>query len=72
MEHIKRMEKEFEKLASDIGKAETFLKNEKEEPKLTDEVQREFLSQQLYHMVGHREVLRDRIKYDKEKCGLGN
>lgn len=81
MEHIKRMEEEFKelegniiKLQEDKTKAEDFFKKETEEPKFTDEIQRNFLGQQIhhmdkriYHMIGHREVLRDRIKYDKDK-----
>lgn len=69
MTHIERMEKEFEELNDKIVKGQEFLDKENKEPKFTDEIQRFFLSEQLNHMLGYREVLRDRIKYDKSKKG---
>lgn len=65
--HIERMESELKILSIKIEKLSTFLSNETKEAKFTDPTQRLFLSQQLNHMFGYRETLRDRIKYDSEK-----
>lgn len=65
--HIKRMEQEEKELNEKIEKAFEFLEKEKSKPIFTDEIQRKFLSQQLNHMIGYREVLRFRIEYDRNK-----
>lgn len=67
MGHIERMENEFKELDGKITKAIEFLNNETREPKFTDETQRYFLEQQIEYMIGYRETLRDRIKYDSKK-----
>lgn len=70
LNHIERMELELEELSEKIEKGQQFLDKEKVNPKFTDETQIFFLSEQLIHMVGYREALRDRIKYDSKKNGL--
>lgn len=67
LNHIERMDLELEELNDKIVKGQDFLDKEKKEPKFTDETQRFFLSEQLICMVGYRETLRDRIKYDLSK-----
>lgn len=67
LNHIERMELELEELNGKIVKGQQFLDKENKEPKFTDEIQRFFLSEQLQCMVGYRETLRDRIKYDLSK-----
>lgn len=67
LNHIERMELELEELSEKIDKGQEFLYKENKEPKFTDEIQRFFLKEQLQCMVGYRETLRDRIKYDLSK-----
>lgn len=66
MEHIKRMEQEFEELREKGCKLEEFLEKETNTPKLTNEKQRSLLLLQLYNMNNYCEILSERIVYEKE------
>lgn len=67
MEHIKRMENELEELEEKIKNAKEFLEKEFIEPKFTDEAQRQSLAIQVCYMIDYSEILRGRIRYDKNK-----
>lgn len=67
MTHIERMELELEELNEKIKKATKFVENEIKNPNFTDEVQRIKLSCQIEYMLNYALILRERIKYDKQK-----
>ena len=68
MEHIERMKKELEELEEKIKKGAEFLKKEIENPKFTDNNQRELLEMQLCYMSDYADTLKDRIEYDTNKA----
>ncbi|MGL5051003.1 MAG: crAss001_48 related protein [Fusobacteriaceae bacterium] len=67
MTHIERMELEFTELNDKIVKGQEFIVKETNEPKFLDEVQIFLLTEQLTSMFSYREILIERIKYDKIK-----
>lgn len=67
MEHIERMRLELKELYDKYIKLSTFLNQEYQEPKFTDETQRSLLNTQANIMYSYITVLESRIKYDTEK-----
>ena len=66
VEHIRRMEKEYEELEEKGIKLQEFLEKEMKEPKFTNEKQRLLLGIQMTYMKNYLMVLEERIENDKE------
>ena len=66
MEHIKRMEVEYKELNKKAEDLYVFLNKETENPKFTNEKQRQLLKVQWNYMKDYLIVLSERIDYDKE------
>lgn len=65
--HIERMEEEEQELTVKIKKLTDFLDKEMEEPKYTNEYQRQLMAIQRQHMIDYYNVLSLRISNDKMK-----
>lgn len=61
------MEEEVDELQVKIKKLGLFLEKEEEEPKFTDEYQRQLLAIQRDYMIRYYSVLLERIGIDKKK-----
>ena len=67
MDYLERMKIELGMLETNIEQSTRFLKKEIVIPCFTDEVQRIKLACQIEHMTAYANVLRERIKYDRNK-----